>query len=148
MNDFLAFFKHNVFDFEKFFNLTYLKIAPSANIRHSLYYLIILGIAILSGLAIFIYLNKVKKPRFFKKYLKNVAYFLIVPSLAMLFYFSTRYAQIEPFNYRAYALAIVLIWLIWLIFLLYYLIVRLPKMFSLYEQSKRKEKFIKNGSQS
>ncbi|OQA51805.1 MAG: hypothetical protein BWY43_00813 [candidate division WS2 bacterium ADurb.Bin280] len=148
MNTFFNFFKEKIFDFEKFFNWTYLTIAPSANTRHSLYYLIIFVISIIIGFGIFIYLNKVTKPRFFKKYLKNVAYFLIVPPFALIFYFASRFAQIEPFNYRVYALLIATIWLIWLIFLLYYLIVRLPKMFSMYEQSKRKEKFIKNGSQS
>lgn len=148
MNTFFSFFKEKIFDFDRFFNWTYLTISPSENLRHSLFYLIICGILIVCGLMLSFHMSRVTRPRFYKKFIKLVYSFLIYPPILMFVHFGLRYVGIEPFNNRLTALTILAIWLIWFIFLLYYLIVRLPKMFGLYELNKRKEKFIKNGSKN
>lgn len=147
MKSIFIFFKELYLNLADFFNWSHLTISPSSNIKYFWVYIAVLAVLVIAGFVLGVYLSRTKQPRFKKRFLYHIDNFLIYIPIALLIHLLTRKAGIEPFNTRLIAVILGGIWLIWLGFLLYYLLVIMPKFSRLYVEEKRREKYIKDGSQ-
>ena len=131
--------------FKTLVSKSYLTSVPTTPVRFFWYWIGFLALCFIGGTVMQIILHRRKLPKFYKGYLFNVANFLIyIPFFLALFLFA-RLAQLDQFSKPLFVVGLSTIWLIWFIFLVYYRVVVISRMWTKYNEQKRKEEFLENG---
>jgi hypothetical protein len=92
--------------------------------------------------------DRIKIPRFQKRFLRKIADFLFYIPILFQFILLAMYTGVKSLSLPIYILLLGLIWLIWLCFLIYYRLVILKEFWQLYLKQKQEEKYIHGKSKA
>jgi Na+/glutamate symporter len=134
-----------IIDFSKLFNLSYLTENPPVGTKFAIFLLVFFALAVIAGIVLSIIAEKKSFPKFYKKFLLRVSDFFIYVPIISIFLVLARMWGISGASKRIDLIVILTIWLIWFIYLVYYRLVILSKLWRIYYDRKRDERYLSNG---